>query len=206
VQTLDEGSTLTCSVIALNIAGKSDPARSHGVKVPVPHVKGCPKATGKLSGTGIASLRLGMTRKQAHAVYKKSSSRVFKYKTFFCLTPEGVRVGYGSPILLKSLPKKLRGKYSSRVVWASTSNPIYAIKGVRAGATLAAAPQASEGRQGNQDRPQRLVPGAGRHEHGGVEGQARAGAGDRHRHEGADQDPQGAAHPDELVRLTAAMP
>jgi hypothetical protein len=139
VQALDEGSTLTCSVVALNIAGKSGPATSHGVKVAVPRVKGCPAATGKIAGAKIGSLRLGMTRSQAHAVYRRSSSRGFKYKTFFCLTPEGVRVGYGSPILLKSLPRKLRGKYSGKVVWASTSNPIYAIKGVRAGATLAAA-------------------------------------------------------------------
>ncbi len=139
VQALDEGSTLTCSVVALNIAGKSDPATSHGVKVPVPHVKGCPAATGKISGTRIASLRLGMTRKQARHVYKKSSTRGFKYKDFFCLTPEGVRVGYGSPALLKSLPPNRRTEFSGKVVWASTSNPIYAIKGVRAGATLTAA-------------------------------------------------------------------
>ena len=45
----------------------------------------------------------------------------------------------GSPALLKTLPKRERGKYSDRVVWVSTSSAYYAVKGIRAGATVAAA-------------------------------------------------------------------
>jgi hypothetical protein len=139
VQALDEGSKLTCTVIALNNAGKSRPANSRARSVPVPHVKGCPKATGRVSGIGIGGLRLGMTPKQARHTYRKSSARGFKDKDFFCLTPEGIRVGFGSSKLLRSLPRSQRRRYSDRVVWISTSNPIYAIHGIRAGATLAAA-------------------------------------------------------------------
>jgi len=109
------------------------------VSVPVPHVSKCPAASGKLSGDTLGLLRLGMTRAQALHAYKRSSSRGSKYKEFFCLTPNGVRVGLGSPALLKTLPKRSRGKYSGRVVWVSTSSAYYTANGIRAGATVAAA-------------------------------------------------------------------
>jgi hypothetical protein len=139
VQTSDEQLKLTCTVIASNAKGPSSPATSKGVSVPVPHVAKCPAASGKLSGGTLGLLRLGMTRAQALHAYKRSSNRGSKYKEFFCLTPNGVRVGLGSPALLKTLPKRQRGKYSGRVVWASTSSAYYAAKGIRAGATVAAA-------------------------------------------------------------------
>jgi len=53
-----------------------------------------------------------------------------------------VRVGYASPELLGELPKRERGKYAGRVIWASTDNARYAVNGIRAGATLAAAEKA----------------------------------------------------------------
>jgi hypothetical protein len=80
-----------------------------------------------------------MTRAQALHAYKRSSSRGSKYKEFFCLTPNGVRVGLASPAELKTLPKRQRGKYLGRVIWISTSSPYYAADGIRAGATVAAA-------------------------------------------------------------------
>jgi len=58
------------------------------------------------------------------------------------LTPYGVRVGYASPKLLRSLPVRERGRYKGRVVWASTDNARYAVAGIRAGATLRAAEKA----------------------------------------------------------------
>jgi FG-GAP repeat len=139
VQASDEQLKLTCTVIASNAKGPSSPATSKGVSVPVPHVAKCPAASGKLSGGTLGLLSLGMTRAQAVHAFKRSSSRGSKYKVFFCLTPNGVRVGLGSPALLKTLPKRERGKYSDRVVWVSTSSAYYAVKGIRAGATVAAA-------------------------------------------------------------------
>ena len=139
VQKSDEGLTLTCAVIASNAKGAGGPAYSKGVAVPVPKVKGCPAATGTLSGSGLGRLRLGMTRARARHAYTKSSNRGKRYEDFFCLTPIGIRVGYGSPALLTAFPKKKRGAYEGRVAWASTSSAYYAVHGIRVGATIAAA-------------------------------------------------------------------
>ena len=139
VQTIDEGLTLTCTVTASNAAGVGKPVTSQGVLVPVPKVRGCPAATGGLSGARLGLVRLGMTRSQARNAYTHSSNRGKKYEDFFCLTPIGVRVGYASPTELDALPKSERAKLEDRVIWASTSSAYYAVDGIRAGATVAAA-------------------------------------------------------------------
>jgi hypothetical protein len=95
----------------------------------VPKVKRCPGATGKLSGSGIGLLKLGMTRAQARHAYRKSSTRGAKYKDFFCLTPHGIRDGYGSPELPKS--------YRDKVIWLSTSSAYYSFDRVRVSAAIA---------------------------------------------------------------------
>jgi hypothetical protein len=100
---------------------------------------GCPAATGKLTGETLGLVKLGMTRAQARHAYTHSSNRHKHYEDFFCLTPGGVRVGYASPELLKTLPAHERKKYEGRVIWASTSNAFYELRGVRPGATVAAA-------------------------------------------------------------------
>jgi hypothetical protein len=139
VQNRDEGLTLTCTVTASNAAGTGKPATSKGVSVRVPTVPGCPRATGELSGEKLGQLKLGMTRSQAHHAYSHSSDRHKRFEDFFCLTPIGVRVGYASPKLLKTVPSGERKRLRGRVVWASTSNERYTIHGIRPGATLAAA-------------------------------------------------------------------
>jgi hypothetical protein len=139
VQAIDEGTTLTCTVIEASAAGAGNPATTHGVTIPVPRVKGCPPATGSLSGTRLGLVTLGMTPAQAHHAYTHSSTRGFQYKDFFCLTPRGVRVGYASPKLLKTLSKAAARQLKGRVIWASTSSEHYSIKGIRPGATVSAA-------------------------------------------------------------------
>jgi hypothetical protein len=131
VVSLDEGNTLTCTVTAKNGAGSGPPVTSSGEPVAVPHVARCPAATGSVHGTALGLVKLGITRKQAAKAFTHSSSRGQKYEQFFCLTPVGVRVGYGSP----KLPRSYRG----RVVWISTASAFYAVGGVRVGATVAAA-------------------------------------------------------------------
>jgi hypothetical protein len=138
VQTLDEGTTLTCVVTAKGGA----PATSAGVAVPVPVVARCPAATGIVSGQSLGPLRLGVTRAKARKALPRSSSRGTAYEEFFCLTPIGVRVGFTSPTLLRTLHKSQRRRLAGRVVWISSSNPRYAIDGVRPGATLTAAQSA----------------------------------------------------------------
>jgi predicted acyl esterase len=102
-------------------------------------VAGCPRATGRLYGDRLGLLTLGMTRARARRAYTHSSDRGSRYKDFFCLTPIGVRVGYASPKLLKTLPRRARRQLQGRVVWASTANPYYSLRGVRPGFRLAVA-------------------------------------------------------------------
>ena len=100
---------------------------------------GCPRATGRLNGTTLGLVRLGMSRAQARHEYRRSSDRGKHYQDFFCLASTGVRVGYASPVLLRTLPRAVRKRLSGRVIWASTSNRFYAIRGVAPRATIAAA-------------------------------------------------------------------
>jgi hypothetical protein len=138
VVTLDEGSTLSCTVTANNPGG-SNTAGSKKVKVPIPFIKGCPGATGSLTATRLGLIRLDMTQSQARTAYVHHTDRGHQYLDFFCLTPIGVRVGYASPKLLRTLPRSERRKLANRVVWASTSNPFYSLDGVRAGESIATA-------------------------------------------------------------------
>ncbi len=133
---------LTCTVVASDTAGPGSPATSHGVRVAVPHVPGCPAASGRLAGHSLGLARLGMTRAQARHAYKHSSDRGKKYQDFFCLTPIGVRVGYASPKLLSTLPKAKRHHLADHLIWASTSNAYYTVHGIRPGATITAATKA----------------------------------------------------------------
>jgi hypothetical protein len=130
VQAIDQGSTLSCMVTATGPGGSTS-ATSETITMGVLNVPGCPAATGSLHDITLGAIHLGMTREQARDEYDHSSDRGRRYKDFFCLTPIGIRVGYGSP----ALPVADRG----RVVWISTANPRYAIDGIRPGATLQAA-------------------------------------------------------------------
>jgi hypothetical protein len=142
VQKIDEGNALTCAVAAVNTAGAAAPVVSPAVAVPVPFVRRCPGATGRLHGTALGPVKLGDTKAQAHRAFTHSSTRGRQYQDFFCLTPIGIRVGYASPAALSSLPKNERSKLAARVIWISTSSAFYAIDGIRPGATLAAAAKA----------------------------------------------------------------
>jgi hypothetical protein len=139
VQTGDEGLTLTCTVVASSAAGSGSPATSNGVTVDVPFVRRCPGATGQLSGRTLGLVRLGMTRGQARRAFTHSSDRGKRFEDFFCLTPSGVRVGYASDALRKTLSRGERKRVRGRVVLALTANGFYALRGVRPGVTLAVA-------------------------------------------------------------------
>jgi hypothetical protein len=138
VAQLDEGSTLSCTVTATNPAGSAS-RDSAKLRIPIPKVKGCPGATGSLTGTRLGRIRLGISRAQARHDYRHHSDRGKQFEDFFCLTPIGVRVGYASPKLLTTLPTHQRGRIRGRVVWASTSNPFYALHGVRVGESITTA-------------------------------------------------------------------
>jgi hypothetical protein len=139
VQAADEGTTVTCVVMARNAGGTGVSAASRGVKIAVPAVSGCPAATGTARGDKIGPLSLGMTNEQARRAEPHSRIQAHKSGELFCLTPFGIDIGFAPASLLSTLPSKERGQYAGRVVWITTANGRYAIRGIRAGETVKAA-------------------------------------------------------------------
>jgi hypothetical protein len=139
VQPVDQGTALTCTVTATDGAGDAQSLTSASINVPVPEVAQCPAATGRLSGTQLGLIKLGMTRQHARDAYTRSSDQAHAYQDFFCLTPLGIRDGYASPRLLRTLPADQRSAYAGHVIWISTSNAHFALDGLRRGATIKAA-------------------------------------------------------------------
>jgi len=129
------GNSLAPLPVAAAAPGSTVPASS----APGSAVAHCPLVTGKLSGDTLGLVRLGMTRAQVRKKYTDSSNRGKRYEDFFCLTPVGVRVGYASPKLLATLLRDQRKAFRDRVVWASTSDIYYTVKGVRPQTTVKAA-------------------------------------------------------------------
>ena len=85
----------------------------------------CPRASGRLGGHSLGRLRLRMTRAQTGHALTDSSDRGKRYQQFFCLTPNGVRVGYASPKLLRTFADSDRRLFAGRVVWISTASTYY---------------------------------------------------------------------------------
>ena len=133
---LDQGSKLTCVVTAINAYGSAS-GTSNSLGIPVPKIPRCPAATGRMTGRNIGLAKLGINRSQARQLFSHHSGRGRQFEDFFCLTPIGVRVGYASPLLLKTLTAKEQRELKGKVVWASTSNPHYSLDRIAAGASLA---------------------------------------------------------------------
>jgi hypothetical protein len=99
---------------------------------------GCPAPTGSLKGLSLGPIRLGMTRARARRAFVSSSTRGRLYMDFFCLNKSGIRVGYASPMLLRSLSRSERARVRGKAVLTLTANQQYALRGVRPGAKLSA--------------------------------------------------------------------
>lgn len=99
---------------------------------------GCPQAFGRLTGRGIGPLALGISRTRARRLLTYST-RGHRYMDFFCLTPNGIRVGYPTPLLLSRLSPVQRSRLAGRVILTLTANRHYALDGVRPGTRLASA-------------------------------------------------------------------
>ncbi len=139
VQAIDEGSTLTCAVTATNGAGTGAGTVPASVAVPVPRVKDCPGATGRLSGKTFGTVALGDARSTVRALLRDSSLTRTPYIDVYCFTPADVRVGYATPTLLHALRGALLHQTRGRVVWVASADPAYSAQGITPGATLAAA-------------------------------------------------------------------
>jgi hypothetical protein len=138
VQILDEAQTLTCTVTASN-AGGSASATSDGVLVAIPGTLGCPKPSGRISGTRLGPLGLGFTRRHARKVLHRHKGHGSGIDEFCLYAGWGIEAGYPGAKLLHELSAKDRRRVRDRIVLLLTVNPFYGFDGVDPGATLAAA-------------------------------------------------------------------
>jgi YVTN family beta-propeller protein len=133
IEAADQGNILTCSVTASNTIGASAPIPSNEVFIR----PRCPQPTGLLNGTRLGPLALGMTRARARERLQRFAVRGDGFDNF-CLFPSpGIRVGYPSAKLLRSLRPNERTPIMDRIVLALTANPFYALQGARPGMRLA---------------------------------------------------------------------
>jgi len=101
---------------------------------------GCPTATGRLHQASLGPVTLGLSRARARSAFATSatsSTRGHSNLEFFCLTPNGIRVGYPAPAVLGLLPRRQRVRARGTVVLALNANRHFALDGVRAGTRLA---------------------------------------------------------------------
>lgn len=103
------------------------------------HHAGCAIATGRLSGTRLGPLALGQTRTAARHALRRFSAHFRRDVDYFCLAGGGIRAGYPSQALLRSLRPAERRRVQGHVVLLLTSDRVYALSGVRPGSTLRAA-------------------------------------------------------------------
>jgi hypothetical protein len=108
------------------------------VSIPFGPGGSCARASGRLAGRSLGRLTLGMKRSRARQLFTHWSNMGRRYVDFFCLIPGGLRAGYPSPALLRTLSSAERRRVQGRVVLALTASRHYALQGVRRGARLAA--------------------------------------------------------------------
>jgi hypothetical protein len=140
----DEGLGLMCSVTPIGAGGAGPTQTSPLIQVPVPVVKGCPAATGEITGKALGAITLGMTRTSARQALRHSTARKLRYRDLFCMTPYGVQAGYGFTKVLGPLSARQQTKTTGRVVLLLTTNARYTVDDIRVGATLTAAQKALE--------------------------------------------------------------
>jgi hypothetical protein len=98
----------------------------------------CQRATGRLAGRTLGRLKLGMTRNAARKLFVHWSTRGRRDDMdFFFVCPKGIRAGYPSAALLRSLSLRERRAVRGRAVILLTANRHYALRGVRPGTRLA---------------------------------------------------------------------
>jgi hypothetical protein len=93
---------------------------------------GCPTANGRLTGRAIGPVTLGMKRTTARRRFRWS--KVGRgYWDYFCFSPNGIRVGYPTPPVLRLVARNQRAGARGRVIFILSNNRRYALRGVRTG-------------------------------------------------------------------------
>jgi uncharacterized repeat protein (TIGR01451 family) len=109
---------------------------------PAPAAARCPRPTGRLGGQALGPLALGMTRARARKTMPRFNITTNEFDNFCLYGGWGIRTGYPSGQLLRSISTAGRAAVSGRVVLALTANPYYVLRGVRPGETQYAATKA----------------------------------------------------------------
>ncbi len=135
VQIVDEAQTLSCTVTASNAHGAGSPATSASVLVAIPGTTGCPRPSGSLNGATIGRLKLGLSRTAARRRLKRFGVTHNNFDNFCLYAGWGIRAGYPSAKLVRSLPSKVRPRVTG-IVLLSTANPFYALDKVKPGSKL----------------------------------------------------------------------
>jgi hypothetical protein len=100
---------------------------------------GCAGPAGQLAGAKLGPVTLGQTRRNVRREFAGFMTRHRRYMDFFCPTHDGIRVGYPSPKLLRTLTARQRRQARNRAVLVLTANRHYALGAIRAGTHLSAA-------------------------------------------------------------------
>jgi hypothetical protein len=111
-------------------------AAAAGLPATAPFV--CARPSGGLTGRSLGPVTLGMTRAHVRSLFARLSTRGRQYMDFFCGHVGGIRVGYPSPQLLRTLPRAERRDLPGRAILILTASSHYALRGVRPGSRLAA--------------------------------------------------------------------
>jgi len=107
------------------------------VSTPIPD--GCPAPTGRISGETLGLFALRMTRAAARETLPRFDITENNFDNFCLAGGWGIRTGYPSAQLLRSLSRTVQAAVTGRVVLALTANPYYVLRGIRPGATQDAA-------------------------------------------------------------------
>jgi hypothetical protein len=99
----------------------------------------CAAPTGRLGGSQLGPIALRQKRTAARTALSQFSTRRRLNMDFFCLAGGGIRAGYPSAKLLRSLPRAQRRRFRGRVVLALTSDHFYALRGVEPATRLSTA-------------------------------------------------------------------
>jgi hypothetical protein len=91
----------------------------------------CPRPTGRIAGTRMGRLALGMTRRRARHLMPHYTVTHNGFDNYCLRAGWGIRAGYPSAKLLRSVSPSLRRRSAGKIAIALTANRYYALERVR---------------------------------------------------------------------------